>query len=366
MNLFVAFGITASNHTVLQKIALDLSDYHPLEEPPIPESAKLPPDLLDMEQMAQDLILEAKQIRFPEYPGAFNPSIIRWNGRLLLSFRIYNLHTGSTNPFALVWLDENFNPISVPQVFELPYHNPVLPSKQQDPRLISVNGRLFIVYNNQQENVIHREMRRMFIVEMNYDGDKFIPGEPECLLNYEGQSEARFEKNWVPFEYNNELMLAYSLAPHRILRPLIGQGGCETVAISQSAFKWNWGVPRGGTQALLEGNYYLSFFHSSKDIPSVQSNGKKITHYVMGAYLFDSHPPFTIRAISPSPIVAKDFYRPPYYKTWKPLRCVFPAGIVIDENYVWLAYGRQDHEIWIAKIDKKKLIDSLIPVENIP
>lgn len=86
----------------------------------------------------------------------------------------------------------------------------------------------------------------------------------------------------------------------------------------------------------------------------------------MGAYTFKPHPPFSITAISPWPIVADDFYRPPYYKTWKPLRCVFPAGIVVDEKYVWISYGRQDHEIWIAKLDKQKLMNSLIPVQNIP
>lgn len=84
----------------------------------------------------------------------------------------------------------------------------------------------------------------------------------------------------------------------------------------------------------------------------------------MGAYTFDSKPPFSLLAVSPEPIVAKDFYQPPYYKNWKPLRCVFPAGIVLDEDYIWLSYGRQDHEVWIAKIDKKRLLNSLVPVSS--
>ncbi len=322
----------------------------------------LPSPLVDIETMMQDFILETKKIEFSKYPNAFNPSLIRWRGRLLMSFRIYNPINYSTNPFALVWLDESFNPIGEPQVFELPFHNPILPSKQQDPRLIAVGERLFIVYNNILENVTTREIRRMFLAELFYDGENFTASMPECLVNYKDKNDMRYEKNWVPFEYEGELLLSYSLIPHHILRPILGTGACETVEISASNIQWNWGVPRGGTQALFDKDHYLAFFHSWIDLPTVQSNGKKISHYFMGAYTFQAHPPFAITAFSPQPIVAENFYQPPYYKTWKPLRCVFPAGIIIDENYIWISYGRQDHEIWIVKLDKKGLTESLIPV----
>jgi predicted GH43/DUF377 family glycosyl hydrolase len=321
-------------------------------------------ELLDMEFIVKDFILETKKIEFPEYPGAFNPSIIRWQGSLLMSFRVYNPENGSTNPFALVRLDDHFNPISVPQIFELPFHNPVLPSKQQDPRLIAVGERLFVAYNNILENVTHREMRRMFVAELFYDGEKFTASAPECLADFEGKRDTRYEKNWVPFEYHGELLFGYSLLPHRILRPIFGTGSCETVASSLGNIQWDWGMLSGGTQAILDGDHYLAFFHSWKNLPTVQSNGKNIAHYVMGAYTFQAHPPFAITAISPGPIAAKSFYRPPFYKTWKPMRCVFPAGLVIDEDFIWISYGRQDHEIWIAKVDKKALLQSLVPVAS--
>lgn len=320
--------------------------------------------LLNMRTMVQDFILETKKIEFPEYPDAFNPSIIRWNGSILMSFRIYNPKNRSSNPFALVWLNENFEPMTVPQIFELPFHNPVLPSKQQDPRLVTVGGRLFVVYNNILEHVIHREIRRMFVAELFYDGGQFTASDPECLIDFEGSNEMRYEKNWVPFEYQGKLFLGQSLTPHRILHPLLGTGMCETIATSLGSIQWNWGPLRGGTQALLDGDHYLSIFHSWTDIPTIQSNGRKIAHYVIGAYTFQAHPPFAITAMSPTPIVAESFYRPPFYKTWKPMRCIFPAGIVIDDNDLWISYGRQDHEIWIAKLDKKSLLQSLISVPH--
>jgi predicted GH43/DUF377 family glycosyl hydrolase len=83
----------------------------------------------------------------------------------------------------------------------------------------------------------------------------------------------------------------------------------------------------------------------------------------MGAYTFSPEPPFEVTRISPSPIVGKNFYHGVTHRTWKPLRVVFPGGFVSDEKHVWIVYGRQDHEVWAAKLDKQKLLQSLIPVE---
>jgi predicted GH43/DUF377 family glycosyl hydrolase len=150
------------------------------------------------------------------------------------------------------------------------------------------------------------------------------------------------------------------------LRPLPGTNSCETLATTKGNTSWDWGVIRGGTPALKIDGHYLAFFHSSKLIKTVQSEGKNITHYVMGAYLFDEEPPFAITHISPEPIIGKDFYNGPAYKTWKPLRCVFPCGYVHDSRHIWVVYGRQDFEIWVAKIEKDSLFESLIPVHHSP
>jgi predicted GH43/DUF377 family glycosyl hydrolase len=172
----------------------------------------------------------------------------------------------------------------------------------------------------------------------------------------------RSEKNWVPFEYNHELLLSYSIIPHRIMRPLQGKSTCETVALTRRSIKWNWGVLRGGTQAFVVDGNYLAFFHCSKSMATAHSGGKSIPHYFMGAYTFEKDPPFGLIKISPKPIVGKNFYHGPAYKTWKPLRVVFPAGFVFDDAYIWVVYGRQDHEIWVVKLEKQKLLASLASV----
>jgi predicted GH43/DUF377 family glycosyl hydrolase len=317
-------------------------------------------------ELAQEFVLEIKRVDIPNFSGAFNPSIVRWNGSLLMSYRIRNRKLSSTFQIGFIWLDEDFNPISKPQILDIRSKNPLLPHKEQDPRLICIKDQLYIVYSNEikrTENLEKYETRRMFIAKIHHDGKRFFVDKPECLVHFEAENENRWEKNWVPFDYNGNLLLAYSLCPHRILFPLLGTGSCLTYASTKNTIPWQWGHLRGGTPALaIDEEKYLSFFHSSISMSTEHSNGDKMLHYFMGAYTFKTRPPFTITHISPEPIVGKQFYAGPAYKTFKPLRVVFPGGFIFDENYIWVAYGRQDHEIWVVKLDKKGLLQSLVPI----
>lgn len=81
--------------------------------------------------------------------------------------------------------------------------------------------------------------------------------------------------------------------------------------------------------------------------------------------MFSSYPPFEIKQVSPQPIIANSFYSGTIYRPyWKPVRVVFPGGILVDSRYIWLAYGRQDHEIWIAKLDRQNLLESLTSIQG--
>lgn len=352
--------------------------------PPLPGTSQpSASQLLDFERdMLDSFVLETKKIDIPGYPDAFNPSIIRWQDSFLLSFRTSDTATASsdenfllsfrtrdplnrsTNGVGLVFLDKEFNLIGHPQILDIHYLDPRIAPRQQDPRLLSVGNKLFIVYSNIIEGTSSLEVRRMFVAELQYDGVKFHVCNPECITQFEGEYEQRWQKNWVPFEFDGELLLSYSITPHKVLKPRLGTGSPYTSASTHSVTKslpdWKWGVLRGGTPALLVDGEYLSFFHSSIDMPSEHSNGKKITHYFMGAYTFSAQPPFEIKKISSKPIVGPSFYHGAEHKTWKPLRVVFPCGFVFNESTIWVAYGRQDHEIWIAKIDKRQLIQSLV------
>jgi predicted GH43/DUF377 family glycosyl hydrolase len=320
-------------------------------------------DLFNLDQFNQDFVLESRQIQIPGFDLAFNPGIVKWNGSTLMSFRVRDENGISIFKIGLVWLDHHFEPIGTPQVIEIPPTAVSSVIKFQDPRLVVVDKHLYIIFSNiLDQKPGEREQRKMFFSELTLDHHGFHVTPPYYLTNFEGEKPQRWEKNWPPFDYQGNLLFAYDIQPHRILLPNFEQNRCDTIASTCIDFIWNWGSLRGGTPPLLEGDEYLGFFHSCKNMATKQSKGQNITHYFFGAYTFSKEPPFNITKISPEPISSRHFYRGHTHNTWKPLRVIFPCGHISDKNYIWLSHGKQDHECWITKIDKKKLLKSLVPV----
>jgi len=314
---------------------------------------------MDLNMLSQSFVLEKKQIHVPGYPHAFNPSIVRWKGKILMCFRVL------TNPnniwhskVGLIWLDEDFQPISSAQLLETRPKNPTYPTKSEDARLFTVGEQLYIIYNDNEE-FYDDGLRRMFMSEVLSKGSKFYVN-PECLHTYEDANQYKWEKNWIPFDYHGVCLLAYSIVPHRIYLPLFGLGTCETVVTTDNAFIWNWGNKRifGGTPALMVGDKYLAFFHSSQIMGTAQTDYYETWHYFMGAYTFNPDPPFEITHASILPIIGQGLYDDPIiYK-----RVVFPGGFIFDDEFIWISYGREDSEAWVLKLDRKELLKRLVPV----
>ncbi len=324
---------------------------------------------VDLEEGIDDFVLDTKKIDIPGYPFAYNPSIIRWNGRLLLSFRItHNPKSPFDSELGMVWLDDEFNVASDPMLLDT--RGPLLiNSRAEDGRLVQMGGKLYLVYSNNTELQVSKGGFRVHIAEVEIDENFFELKNKECLSEFESESKEIREKNWVPFDYNGNLMLAYSLNPHFILQPIIGSGHCESTAWSEGRINWGWGQLRGGTPAIkIDGSEYLAFFHSSKSMLTAHSEEKSILHYFMGAYTFSGEPPFAITKISPKPIIGKGFYSGIPYTSYywkKQQRVIFPGGYFCEDDNIYVAYGREDHEIWIVTLDRKGLMQSLEPIQTL-
>ncbi len=323
-------------------------------------NAQVPRDLNDLKQ---DFILDTKRIILSNFPEAFNPSIVRWKGKLLMSFRTYDPITRSTDPIGLVWLDENFEPMSNPTLLHREGEVSSLPSEAKDARLLVIGEDLYIVYSNLYPYEIPAS--RMYFAKLCITEEGFQINFPSSVIYFDGEIRERKEKNWVPFDFENNLILTYSLQPHRLYTPLSDTNECHELATTFGNIQWQWGQLMGGTPALRLDDQYLAFFHSNKALATLQSEGQMMNHYFMGAYTFDKEPPFAITGISPYPIIDTTFYEGPLYQTWKPLRVIFPTGLVIDGNTIWVSYGRQDHEMWVARMDKSKLLKTLKPVKTV-
>lgn len=330
---------------------------------------------------SSESVLETFKIQIPDYPLAFNPSIVRWKGKILLSFRhIPNENDPMISKLGLVWLNSNFEPISSPTILEghwAPPHSP------EDARLIVMKNRLFVTASDHEEPY-DRWRRRMVVMEVTENDNQFQASPPICLNKLQGMALTPMEKNWTPFVFRNHLLMSYSINPHRVLQPVytlpikkvlfhtpqkgwrwdqlpgIGLndhalGQCLNLCTSGFSGQWEGWELRGGTPAELKAGEYLGFFHAVKWIDDVLI-------YTMGAYTFSASPPFSITKISVGPITHPSFYDGERKEFWTPMRVVFPGGWITKGDDIWITYGKNDDQIWMAKLSYSKLMKDMVPI----
>ena len=75
-------------------------------------------------------------------------------------------------------------------------------------------------------------------------------------------------------------------------------------------------------------------------------------------------PPFAITHISPEPLIHESFINETFggwaYKAVDYV--IFPMGYTFDDRFIYVSYGRNDKDSWIAKFDRIELLASLKPV----
>ena len=174
------------------------------------------------------------------------------------------------------------------------------------------------------------------------------------------------EKNWLWFWRDDvrEQAIAswhiiYRTSPHAVLR--INDTGTSTIPRitaqwHEPSFTWPYGIPRGGTPPILHDNLYWSFFHSSLDLHPKRAPRRC---YYMGAYAFDSYPPFTPRYYTREPLLTGSTFdaRQPQ----APL-CVFPCGALLNHDVWHVTFGVNDESCGWIKITHSDLTDRLTKI----
>jgi predicted GH43/DUF377 family glycosyl hydrolase len=309
-------------------------------------------------------IVQTKQIEIPGFPKAFNPSLIPYQDGYLLSFRTTHKHPIKNSPrvdasyIGIAKLDAQFNVLknSAQLLFILSYgENASITA--EDARLFKIDDRIFILFNDLPVNLVHRGHMLYWGEIIEYQG-RFLLKEPTKPLYY---ADARhMEKNWSPFLFNGKIHFIYSDTPRIILEMDSDTGICSEVVRFQDSLPthWQWGHVRGGTPAYpLEGQM-ITFFHSSIRAETTKEREipRQGLNYVMGAYTFDPYPPFSIRSITPAPLGTLEDYESNNYR-----KVVFPGGLVIDDPYIHVAWGKNDNQAFITTFDQKQLLQFLQP-----
>lgn len=315
--------------------------------------------IYDIDKLTEEnkprIVISTKKLSFSSCYDAFNPSFIKTEDGYLLTFRHLPdpLQPWLSNIY-IVKLDDSFEEVSVPQVLDTRRYNKLgIPSQSEDARIFAFNESIYIIYNDniEQINPSLLQRRDIYIAEVLEEGNKFVLSKPIKLYHSIFYNTQSWQKNWSPFVYNDSLLFIYSLRPHEVIHADLNSGICVELKKTPSLFTWNMGDPRGGTPALLVDGEFLTFFHSQIFTKSSVSKEIARHHYFMGAYTFSAEPPFMITRYTPSPIIGKKFYT----ESTADKRVIFPGGFIVAEPYIYLVYGKDDREIWIAVIDKKEL-----------
>lgn len=315
----------------------------------------------------KELVKSTQKISLPDYPTAHNPSLIETEMGLFLTFRwMPDPILPWISYIGIVKLDDKFQPISKIQLLNTRLNNTTTPSQSEDARIFYYQGELYLIYNDNPfyVNPTDRQRRDIYVAKLLFVNNEFVISEPLKLFHKDRYISVRWQKNWVPFEWQNTLLMGYSIIPHEVLYADLETGECFPLAntpFPNSNWEWEWGKLRGGTPASLLNGEYLAFFHSSLITESSTSRGKAIHHYYMGAYTFSAEPPFDLKRMTATPLVGNGFYT----ESSCDKRVVFPGGYIVRKDSFFVAYGKDDQEIWIAMIDREMLNKHLIPISKL-
>lgn len=249
----------------------------------------------------------------------------------------------------------------------------------EDPRVVFVNGRTFVsACNFIRHRVNGRETMtwpHQIISEVNNDWQLVQRYDPVYGKNgRDSGSNTGHCKNWNYFWHNGHPHMLYQASPHQIV-PMThdfkclgvhdwtkatchSETGCGPMQPGMlkcwetkwDSSIWKYGVIRGGTPPVLIDGEYITFFHSS----TPWTTDKR--QYHMGAYRFESKPPFKITKITKEPLLTGS-----RFDRWYPGKppCVFPCGALLRNGEWLITMGVNDIDCGWLKLPHDDLIDLL-------
>ena len=206
----------------------------------------------------------------------------------------------------------------------------------EDPRIFLFKGEQWVIANSlgleHQQNPC---VNTMCIFKISDPSNTFRLLVPPLNVNpYQRQ------KNWSPFEYNDELFCEYSIEPHVILKIDVDTGlteehwqsGQESLDIEDDTSY------RGGAPPILVTNPQ---FKTKSSIDSItlperfylgvgHTRTRSTSNYLHFFYIFEAEPPFKMLRITPT------------FKLDGNERIQFASGLSVADDKVYISYGVED------------------------
>lgn len=284
-----------------------------------------------VEQQVESVVLKGL------YSGGYNPTITRWNGKLVCAYRFHKDSTAQTK-LAIADLDDNFNVVHN-QELEINDDN-----GHEDCRFYTFKGQLWLSYvSSHWPSLMIAKMRCVPLSKP----DHWRAGNP-VVIAYE--KELDVEKNHLFFEAQGKLFCIYG--SHFGVQTTFEIEGDKIVKIHETkAPRWPFGDVRGGTTPLPYKGKLIRFFHSS-----MRNECPPITwRYYCSCMLMESEPPFACVAILKRPIARGSEIGGDESLHHFKKNVIFPAGAVQDGDDFLVSLGINDTQSVIARIKPEQL-----------
>jgi hypothetical protein len=273
--------------------------------------------------------------------SVFNPGMILYNNIIHFAYRAGDYCFRPTS-IIIGQLNKKFKPAGIFRKLSF-----ALDEKEfvyEDPRFFTFRNRLFL-----SVAIVHckpDEQRVIWVKQGIVDLETNI-----LQIIQAGHSDSMTQKNWIFFEYGDELFCTYSLFNNKHIVCKI-RGGMATPIFETSYHSRDWlkeDVVRGTSNMVLKDGLLWGVAHTRVKIPPLEYTYVK---YSAIFYAINSKPPFNVVYIQGEPFLdTAERYRDlhPNHRIW----CMIPSGLILSGDNWILASGINDSEISIMKIPCK-------------
>lgn len=277
------------------------------------------------------------------YYFGYNPSLIRFQNRLLMAYR-YHRTGNETTGLAIAEFDPQFNcrvnkPVKIPDS-----------QSAEDPKLFVHAGQLWIVWVSSVWPTSNTCVVRFgkLIEGTTWNATEWTVEQIE-QPDYGTNDWSGAEKNWVPFQHGGKL--------HFFYRPgkVITKQGETWTAYQETVLPsgWRYGEIKGGTAPIKFKDKWVRFCHSTLDNEPAPWRRR---YYIL-AVLMEPEPPFQVITMSKEPIVIGSENGRVKQSECKHFKgcVVFVSGAIAYQGGALLSLGVNDSEIVLAHIKEEGL-----------
>lgn len=275
--------------------------------------------------------------------NAYNASILRHKGSLLLTFREHSRGDWRTT-LSIAELNGDFTPKSVSRI-EMPAS--LADDSHEDARLFVHNQELWMSWT------CSRNVGGLFRCAMAFGNLIVEDGQWKvdryCLPTYGKNDWTALEKNWVAFELDGALWSYYDTKDN-VQTFIRLQGEVVAESVKSRSFPWAYGPIHGGAILRSKSGTLLHFFNSRL---GHLANGSH--RYHIGVAELSANPPFDMLRISQRPVVySEEGYNLDGYR-WSKAHVVFACGAIYDAQGILLSIGWNDSKCRLIRLKEEEL-----------